>query len=152
MLTESRCKAAVPKNREDGSLKSNRLHDGAGLYLQCSPGANDSVNKSWLYRYTIAGKSRQLGLGSYPVVNLADARNAAAVQRAIRASGRDPLLAKRQARAELEAKIRAEKTPRRVVMTFDKAAATYIDTHTAGWKNPKSEAAWRARCGPMRRL
>jgi hypothetical protein len=53
-LTEARCKAAMPKIWTDGPLKPNLSHDGNGLYLQVSPGANGTVNKSWLYRYSIA--------------------------------------------------------------------------------------------------
>jgi hypothetical protein len=91
---------------------------------------------------SIAGKSRQLGLGSYPVVSLADARNAAALQRAIRASGREPLLVKREARADLVAKIKAEAAPKPETKTFAQCAAAYITEHKAGWENQKSESAW----------
>jgi len=118
------------------------LLDESGLYLQVDQGADDSVSKSWLYRYSIAGKCRAIGLGSYPEVSLADARNAAAIQRAIRASGRDPLIEKRQARAELLEKIRAEAAPRPETRTFAQCATAYIAEHKAGWKNPKSELAW----------
>ena len=87
------------------------LRDDRGLYLQVHAGA-EGVIKSWLYRYSVSGKDRTVGLGSYPETNLADARKLADAQRAIRAAGKDPLAEKRAARAELEAKIEAEKTPR----------------------------------------
>jgi Arm DNA-binding domain len=143
MLTEARCKAAMPKTRPDGSLRPNLIHDGSGLYLQCSSGAGDSVNKSWLYRYSIAGKGRQIGLGAYPTVSLAEARKAADAQRGIRAEDRDPKLVKDATRAELEAKILAEQAPKRETKTFDQCATAYIAAHRAGWKNRKSESSWR---------
>jgi hypothetical protein len=143
MLTEARCRAAKPGQRPDGSAKRAMPLDESGLYLQVDQGADDSVSKSWLYRYSIAGKCRAIGLGSYPQVSLADARNAAAIQRAIWASGRDPLLEKRAARAELLVQIAAEAAPKPASKTFSQCAEAYIEEHKPGWKNPKSEAAWR---------
>jgi hypothetical protein len=143
MLTEARWRAAKPGQRPDGSAKRAMPLDESGLYLQVDQGADDSVSKSWLYRYSIAGKCRAIGLGSYPQVSLADARNAAAIQRAIWASGRDPLLEKRAARAELLVQIAAEAAPKPASKTFSQCAEAYIEEHKPGWKNPKSEAAWR---------
>jgi hypothetical protein len=115
VLTESKCRAAVPGKRPDGSPKTVLLHDGSGLYLQCNAGAGDSVNKSWLYRDSVAGKGRQIGLGAYPTVSLAEARKAADVQRGIRAAGKDPLLERRAARAELETQLATDlRKPRSV--------------------------------------
>jgi integrase len=141
MLTEAKCKSAKPDMKPDGSTKRAMLHDGLGLYLQVDQGAEGGT-KSWLYRYSIGGKGRQLGLGSYPTVSLADARNAATQQRALRAAGKDPLLEKHAARAELLAAIAAEKAPKPETRTFTQCAETYINEHKAGWKNAKSEVAW----------
>ena len=47
--------------------------DGGGLYLQVSPGGA----KSWVFRYQIAGKRRDMGLGSVDDVSLAEARDRA---------------------------------------------------------------------------
>jgi hypothetical protein len=115
--------------------------DQAGLYLQVSIG-KDGVNRSWVYRYSFSGKSTTVGLGRHPDIGLAQARDLAAKQRALRAEGRDPLLIKRAARAELLAKIAADNAPKPIRMTFGAAAAAYIDTHKAAWKSPKSLAAW----------
>jgi integrase len=144
MLTEAKCRGSKPATKSDSSPKTAMLHDGGGLYLQVSPGAGDTVNRSWLYRYTIAGKGRQVGLGAWPTISLADARKAADVQRGLRAAGKDPLMAKRAARAELEAQLAAEqpeRAPRR--QTFAQCTETYIAAHAAEWRNSKSEAAWR---------
>ncbi|HEY5085040.1 MAG TPA: Arm DNA-binding domain-containing protein, partial [Rhizomicrobium sp.] len=69
--------------------------DGGGLYLQVKP----SGRRSWVFRFKIDGKTRWMGLGSYPAVGLADARDAAANARELASSpdGRiDPIEAKRQ--------------------------------------------------------
>jgi len=55
--------------------------DGGGLYLQATTGRDDKINKSWLYRFTIDGRERQMGLGSFPDTSLAEAREKAAEAR-----------------------------------------------------------------------
>jgi hypothetical protein len=55
--------------------------DGNGLNLR----VESSGSKRWVQRVTIHGKRRNIGLGGYPAVSLAEARDAAASnQRAIR--------------------------------------------------------------------
>ena len=49
------------------------FHDGGGLYLQVAPAGS----KSWIFRFSLAGKRREMGLGPYPRVSLAAARQAA---------------------------------------------------------------------------
>ena len=74
--------------------------DGAGLYLQVT-GAGA---KSWIYRFSLQGKAREMGLGSLSAVSLADARNKAAECRTLRQEGIDPIAAReaRRAQAALE--------------------------------------------------
>jgi hypothetical protein len=67
MLTEAKCRAAMPGKRPDGSSEPTLLHDGRGLYLQVSQGKT-GINKSWFYRYTIGRTGRSVGLGAYPRV------------------------------------------------------------------------------------
>src|SRR5262245_50894758 len=75
-----------------------RIGDGDGLYLQVAPGNT----KSWLLRYTLNGKAREMGLG--PVgeppagVPLAKARVLAGEARALLRDGRDPLVERAAAR------------------------------------------------------
>ena len=47
-----------------------RYGDGAGLWLQ----VRDAEHRSWLFRYIGGGKQRQMGLGPFPDVSLAEAR------------------------------------------------------------------------------
>ena len=61
--------------------------DGNGLTLRV-----DNSGKRWVQRVTINGRRRNMGLGGYPVVSLAEAREQAmANAKAIR-NGLDPIL------------------------------------------------------------
>jgi integrase len=111
------------------------LSDGGGLYL--SIGEND--NKSWIYRYKRPGKqtSTDHGLGSYPDVSLAEARELATECRRMRRNGIDPIDSRRAARAQ-------EKLETAKMMTFRQCGDAYIESHKAGWRNPKHAAQWPA--------
>ena len=107
--------------------------DGNGLYLQIS----EAGTKSWCYRFTLAGRTREMGLGPYPAVTLADARKQAAEARRLKAAGIDPI---DQRKVRLDA-LKAERARR---ITFDEAAKRYISAHASGWRNLKHAAQWRA--------
>src|SRR5271155_2097747 len=66
------------------------LHDGGGLYLRVSPAGA----KSWVFRFQLDRKRRDMGLGPSPDIPLADARGKAAEHRKLRHEGIDPLVAK----------------------------------------------------------
>lgn len=93
-------------------------------------------SRSWVLRYQVAGKRRDFGLGSYPSVTLADAREAARMARAKLAQGIDPIEDARRARARLVAEIHTS-------MTFGEAAERYITSHEKGWKNAKHAQQWQ---------
>lgn len=93
--------------------------------------------QSWLLRARIHGKRRELGLGSYPLVSLEEARSKARDARAVIAGGNDPA----RLRDEAIAKARAELIVRDQ-FTFRRAAADYIERHRAGWKNAKHAGQW----------
>lgn len=62
------------------SIKNaGRYADGGGLFLQVS----DTGTKSWLYRFRFADRRREMGLGQYPRIGLADARRLASQARAL---------------------------------------------------------------------
>ena len=52
--------------------------DGGGLYLQVTKTASGRINRSWIYRYAVAGRERQMGLGPLSEVKLSAAREKAA--------------------------------------------------------------------------
>ena len=94
--------------------KPGRYADGLGLYLEI----RRAGNKSWSFRYMVAGRARELGLGS---LSLAKARNRAREARQLLLDGKDPIAVKREATAS--AKIERLKT-----MTFRQAALEFLRT------------------------
>lgn len=110
--------------------------DGKGLILQVTKGRTNAVRKSWLVRFSIAGKQREMGLGTFPELGLADARAAALDVRAKALKGIDPI----QEREAVQAALRAEAAK---TMTFSKCAEMYIASHERGWANPKHRQQWR---------
>ncbi|WP_223488947.1 Arm DNA-binding domain-containing protein [Pseudomonas sp. A-RE-19] len=62
-------------------------NDGDGLYLKISR----TGSASWIYRFKLAGRSRDMGLGRHPEVSLAAARDKAADARRLSRVGIDPL-------------------------------------------------------------
>ncbi len=108
------------------------LHDGGGLYLRVTP----TGAKSWVFRFQIEGKRRDMGLGAYPDVTLARAREKAGAHRVQSRAGADPIAAKR---AERQAQLLAEAKGR----TFREVAEEYIARNEAGWRNAKHRQQWR---------
>ena len=77
------------------SLSKPGLHgDGGTLYLCVKP----SGAKSWIQRVVIDGRRHDIGLGGFPVVSLAKARERAFANRVAVAEGRDPLAEKIKAK------------------------------------------------------
>ena len=73
-----------------GLTKRGAYCDGGGLYLQVALGGS----KSWIQRIMVKGKRRNIGLGGYPVISLADARELSFELRRSVAKGDDPLAKK----------------------------------------------------------
>jgi integrase len=105
--------------------------DGAGLYLQVT----GKCAKSWILRYSLRGKAREMGLGSLRKVSLAEARRRAADYHRLLEDQIDPIEHRRQRRAD--AALAMAKT-----ITFKEAADTYIAAHRVGLRNPKHAAQW----------
>ena len=103
-----------------------RYADGNGLYLF----VDESGARRWLLRTVVAGKRRDIGLGSAQLVPLADAREEAAKLRRMARAGGDPLAERRR--------------ERRTVPTFDEAALKVHAAHAATFKNEKHAAQWLA--------
>lgn len=100
---------------------TGRHVDGRGLMLVVKP----SGAKSWVLRYQINGRRRDMGLGPYPEVTLARAREKALEARRHLVDGSDPL------------SVRPAKA-----ITFREAALELIENKRAGWRNAKHAAQW----------
>lgn len=98
----------------------------AGLGLQ----VNQRGARSRVLRVQVGDKRRDMGLGGFPDVSLAGAREAAREARAKVRDGIDPLADARALRSALKADQAQAKT-------FKFCALAYIDTHEAGWRNAK---------------
>ena len=111
--------------------KAGYKHDGGGLYLQITA----TGAKSWVYRFALAGRRRDMGLGAYPAVSLTTARNLAAGARALAAAGSDPIAARDAERARQRVKAARG-------VTWDRAAAQFIEAHRPTWRNAKHAQQW----------
>ena len=103
----------------------------AGLGLQITP----SGSKSWVLRVMVGAKRRKMGLGGFPDVTLARARELAREAREKVSSGVDPIDEKKTARRSLAAS-------RAKDVTFRTCAEKHIAAHKSSWKNEKHEGQW----------
>ena len=110
--------ALVEKRKEPG-----RLGDGGGLWLNIKK----SGTKSWVFRYTRPqGGVTEMGIGSYPAISLAAAREIAGEFKTLLAYGTDPKEHRDQKSAEGKPK------------TFGEMADLYIEAMTPTWRTQKS--------------
>ena len=107
--------------RRVATALAGRYVDGRGLMLVVKP----SGARSWVLRYQLNGRRRDMGLGPYPEITLARAREKALEARRHLVEGGDPLAFRRAK-----------------VLTFREAAAELIESKRAGWRNIKHAAQW----------
>ena len=101
-------------------------HGGHGLSLLVRRAACGGLSKSWAQAIRPNGRTTSVGLGGYPVVTLARARERALENARTVAEGRDP-------------RRRVQRAP-----TFAQACETVIAIHAQNWKGGKNERQWRA--------
>ena len=102
--------------------KPGRHSDGDGLHLFITK----TGNKSWVQRIVVEGRRRDIGLGGYPTVSLAQARRRALDNREAVENGKDPV---------------AEKH-RPAVPTFKDAALTVHEANKPRWRNESHATGW----------
>ena len=124
-------------DRQVKTLKTPGMHsDGRGLYLLI-----DGERRSWMFMYKIAGKRRELGLGSARDYSLAEVRSRADICREAIKTGADPKVA---LSGNLE------------IPTFGDAVQAYLATMQSSWRNDKHRAQWAMTLGtyakPMHRI
>jgi integrase len=103
----------------------------AGLYLYI----NESGARSWVLRTMVGDKRRHMGLGGYPDVPLAQAKEKARTARQKIENGVDPIAQRKSAISQLRSQQATQKT-------FEQAAQGYLEAHGDTWKNPKHRAQW----------
>ena len=120
------------------NAKPGRHADGGGLHLL----VKETGARSWVYRFMINGKSRDVGLGAasgHDAVSLADARDKAAALRLKVKSGVDPIEERDRDAAQARAAAQAAKI---AGITFKAAAEAHIAANEDGWRNPKHRQQW----------
>ena len=119
--------AFVKTVRTDHPQRFGDGRGGHGLSLLVQPmqSVPGRMSRTWAQRLRINGRQVSIGLGSYPVVSLSEAREKALENRRLAAQGLDP------------------RNPSGV-LTFAEAAEVVIELNAPGWRNPKSADQWRA--------
>lgn len=112
-------------------MSKGRYADGGGLYLQ----VGRAGTKSWLFRYMLGRKARQMGLGPVHTISLKDAREAALECRKLLLKGIDPI-------DERKTERQLQRLNTISLITFKECAEQYIQSHKVSWKNPKHAAQW----------
>jgi integrase len=116
-LSVAKVKTAKPGKHHDGG--------GTGLLLR----VDENGGRFWIQRIVIQGKRREIGLGGFPTVGLADARKVAFANKQLAYSGGDPLAERRKARETL---------------TFADAVDRYLSAKLDEFRNEKHRKQWRA--------
>jgi integrase len=110
--------------RKVETAKPGKYGDGGGLQSAVAP----TGAKKWVLRFLWQGNAREMGLGSYPEVGLAEAREKAIAGRRLARSGVDPI---------------AERNQDRRVPTFGKLADEVVTEQSKGFRNDKHRAQWK---------
>ena len=120
-----------------GLLKANEINkikqkgiysDGDGLRLR----VDKNNNKNWVFRYSMFGKSKDMGLGKFPIVTLNDARQKLVNAKKIIYEGKDPIKLKKEKQIKLKRKS----------ITFKKIRDEFIETFQVEWSNSKHKNQW----------
>jgi integrase len=116
----------VAKLKEPGYVA-----DGGNLYFRVAP----SGARGWIFRFALGGRTRDMGLGAYPDISLAVARDLAEKFRASVKEGVDPIERRR-------GDLAAQRVATAKNLTFDECARAYVEDHEAAWRNAKHRAQW----------
>ena len=139
-MARQRKEKSKPRRRGNEWLKPNEPErikldghyaDGGGLCLQVS---GDGANKSWYFRYEVAGQERRMGLGSLKDVTLKQARDEARRLRNLRATDKsvDPLEIRKAEKEAREAKKQEEKDTKAKERTVRQVVDEWIEHHRIG--------------------
>jgi len=118
----------------DRMKAQGRFADGGGLWLNVT----HTGSKSWVFRWTRKGKVREMGVGPFPAVSLANARRKVFEYREMVANGLNPKFER----------------DRQDGKTFGEVADTFLEDMKARWTTEKSRNQWKSSlndyCSPIR--
>ena len=124
--------------KELSAIEVSRIHDQGLHFVGNVPGLILQVkgaSRSWILRIPVGGKRRDIGLGGFPAVGLAQARNNARDIRIKVAQGIDPIQERRDQHASLKA-------ARGKLKTFSAVMRGFLEDRSPGWRNPKHQQQW----------
>ena len=124
--------------KELSALEVSRICDKGLHFVGNVPGLILQVkgaSRSWILRIPIGGKRRDVGLGGYPAIGLAQARNSARDIRIKVVQGIDPIQERRNQQAALRVAQGKQKT-------FHEVASGFLGDRSPGWRNPKHRQQW----------
>lgn len=121
------------------TAKAARIQDGDGLSLLV---ATKAATGTWVYRFMLDGRRRDMSLGRYPDIGLSEARAAAAEARAEAKAGNDPVEERHAARRVRQAEAIEDRS-------FRGVAEECVKSREGGWRNEKSAAQWRSTLGTV---
>lgn len=118
--------------KELGALAVSKLNQPGLHFVGSVPGlalqVKASSARSWILRLVIGNKRRDMGLGCYPSVSLAHARQKASEAREMVRQGVDPIERQRAALSSLRASLAIQ-------VTFKETALAYMAAHESGCRN-----------------
>jgi integrase len=121
------------------NAKAGRYADGGGLNLL----VKESGARSWVFRFMLNGKSRDVGLGAAAgpdAISLSSARDLASALRLKVKAGIDPLEERQREAAQ---SLAAAQAAHIAGVTFKAVAETYIAANEGSWRNDKHRQQWR---------
>lgn len=104
----------------------------SGLYLRV-----EGDSKTWVFRHSVGGRRRDMGLGPISETTLEHARLRAMEYRVQLRQGIDPM-------AERRAALQAMAVSSAKGLTFSQCMESYLEAHEDAWKNAKHRQQWRA--------
>ena len=123
--------------KELSALEVSRICDQGLHFVGNVPGLILQVkgaSRSWILRIPIGGKRRDVGLGGYPAIGLAQARNSARDIRIKVVQGIDPIQERRNQQAAL-------RVAQGKLKTFNEVASGFLEDRSPGWQQPKASTA-----------
>lgn len=121
------------------NVKPGMHADGGGLYLH----VGKNGNASWIFRFQLKKRRREMGLGALSALPPVEARAKAAELKALVGRGVDPLQEKIAAKsAQIEAASALQKEQELTLATFKLATEKHLALKESGWRNAKHRQQW----------
>lgn len=111
----------------EASGRTIKKCDGSGLWFLARP-----TGPYWVKKFQVAGRTRDMGLGRFPVLGLAEARAQALEIDRLILKGIDPIGQRKADRRSLNG------------MTFKDACEQYLAAHSGAWKSADHKRQWKA--------